>query len=1029
MLEEKNLTRDDFDRAKAKTEVTGRPFMPKTGVSNSRELKRILALPRRVWEDRGDELVDLLTEYLRQPGGTQKLRPVQAAALQEAHDFGGVFSTARVGAGKTLISMLSFVVLESKSPVLIVPAKLVEKTRREMAQLRKHWMVPAWIRIISYEILGREQGARLLLEANPDVLVMDECFVGSTRVTTELGELPIEFVVNSGAGRYALSYDATTGQRVWRKIVRRMRKIRRGGLVKVCHEHGTFVCTPEHKIWTEDGYVEARALSRGDRLQGLCDHDASRVTGQANGGLLHVSVFQGAHEGDTHRVAASTPEETCGGLVRVVLDGVRGSSCATRAGGQETEGAAVLLDTLFSGVDCKDSSEVARAVRGARSSGLSSDEGRSATSTLRAYEKEQSVASPGGRGEDQGSASRGGRVHVPFAGREWHAYKAADVAGIGDRVSDRACHRTLFGARPVSEFAHALQGGSRRHRNEDSDRGGRQDAQDEEVAFPRSAEDRGARVSRVVRVEVLERGGAERSAASSGSDPFVYDLEVEDTHNYFADGVLVSNCHRVRNTRAAVTRRVKHFLAENEKIAEHTRIVPASDGVIYVHVPRLGAKSSDPPETQFYKIPCATQSDAESVARGVRTRVVAMSGTVTKRSMHDYAHITAWCLKKTNPVPEDFNTRMEWSLILDEKRNEQAKLAPGALINLCNDEELEQYRIDPIVTIRRAFRRRLVETPGVVATQEGALGTSLSITSQTLIAPELGPHFFALKKKWERPDGEPIMDALEMWRHLRTLAATGMFYRWNPAPPQMWRDQRKAWARMVRGVLSRGIPGLDSESPIVTAMDRHAAQMKDPLLDPEWKSPFTDEYILPALEELRKWREIRVTFTPETEAVWLSDVQLKAAAKWMQEEKGICWVEHIEFGRKLSELTGVPYYWRGGVNAAGKPIEDHPPGTPLIASIASNSEGRNLQAWFSNYITSAPTTGAALEQLIGRTHRDGQEADEVSVIIPIMIKEQVVQFEGAIRDAKYISQTTGQEQKLCYADMDFVTVQEAPEGF
>jgi len=618
LLSEKNLTKEDYDRAKAKTEVSGRPFMPKNGVSNSRELKRILALPRRTWEDRGDELAELLTEHLRAPGGTQKLRPVQAAALQEMHDFGGFFGPIRVGGGKTAVSMLAFVVLEAKSPVLVVPAKLVEKTRREMAQLRKHWLVPAYVRILSYEILGREQGANFLAESNPDVLVMDEC-------------------------------------------------------------------------------------------------------------------------------------------------------------------------------------------------------------------------------------------------------------------------------------------------------------------------------------------------------------------------------HRVRNTRAAVTRRVKHFLAENEKAAER--------------------------------------------GETVRTRVVAMSGTVTKRSMHDYAHITAWCLKKTNPVPEDFNTRMEWSLILDERRNETEKIAPGALINLCNDDEREAFKIDPIVTIRRAFRRRLVETPGVVATQEGELGTSLSITSQTLIAPELATHFFSLKKKWERPDGEPIMDALEMWRHLRALAACGMFYRWNPAPPVEWLTQRKAWARSVRTVLQRGIPGLDSESPIVTAMDRHTAQMSAPDSDPEWKSPFTDEYILPMLEELRKWREIRTTFKPETEAVWLSEVQLKAAAKWMSEEKGICWVEHIEFGRKLSELTGVPYYWRGGVNAQGKPIEDHPPGTPLIASIASNSEGRNLQAWSTNYITSCPTTGAAFEQLAGRTHRDGQEADEVSIIIPIMIKEQVVQYEGALRDAKYISQTTGQEQKLCYADTDFVTVQEAPEGY
>lgn len=51
-------------------------------------------------------------------------------------------------------------------------------------------------------------------------------------------------------------------------------------------------------------------------------------------------------------------------------------------------------------------------------------------------------------------------------------------------------------------------------------------------------------VSRVESVEVIERG-------SSGGYPedcpegFVYDLEVEDNHNFFANGILVHNCHRL----------------------------------------------------------------------------------------------------------------------------------------------------------------------------------------------------------------------------------------------------------------------------------------------------------------------------------------------------------------------------------------------------------------------------------------------------------------------------------------------------
>jgi hypothetical protein len=50
----------------------------------------------------------------------------------------------------------------------------------------------------------------------------------------------------------------------------------------------------------------------------------------------------------------------------------------------------------------------------------------------------------------------------------------------------------------------------------------------------------------VVGVALLECGGAERSGEGSG-DHRVYDIEVADNHNFFAAGVLVSNCDSYKN--------------------------------------------------------------------------------------------------------------------------------------------------------------------------------------------------------------------------------------------------------------------------------------------------------------------------------------------------------------------------------------------------------------------------------------------------------------------------------------------------
>jgi hypothetical protein len=142
-------------------------------VQNTPELARIVALPRRIPTD-DPAFTEALSALLRRPGGTQTLRPVQARALYEATASRGLLAPIRVGGGKTLLSLLFFVVLGSKRPLLLLPAKLVEKTKREMGLLVKHWKIPTFLRIESYEKLSRVQHARLLDRYRPDVVFADE---------------------------------------------------------------------------------------------------------------------------------------------------------------------------------------------------------------------------------------------------------------------------------------------------------------------------------------------------------------------------------------------------------------------------------------------------------------------------------------------------------------------------------------------------------------------------------------------------------------------------------------------------------------------------------------------------------------------------------------------------------------------------------------------------------------------------------------------------------------------------------------
>jgi len=410
------------------------------------------------------------------------------------------------------------------------------------------------------------------------------------------------------------------------------------------------------------------------------------------------------------------------------------------------------------------------------------------------------------------------------------------------------------------------------------------------------------------------------------------------------DLIIADECHRLKNSRAAVTRRVARWMREH-------------------------------PTTKF----------------------VAVSGTITKRSLRDYAHIIKWCLPFGSPLPVTQHDLEEWSSALDEKIEDMQRLGVGGLVQLCRpDEHAELHRLaddKALSIVRRAFQRRLTETPGVVATSESALGASLRVIAvQPDLGTDLDAAFRKLRNDWVTPDDHPIIDGFQLWRHARELAC-GFYYRWNPRPPEEWLNARRNWARFVREVLAEHRPGLDSELPVARACSRGELP--------------TAEY--------EAWRMIRDTFKPNQEAVWISDRTLQFAADWLRKNNGVCWVEHIAFGERLSELSGLPYYGSGGLDRRKRMIEEET--GPCIASVLANAEGRNLQHWNKSLVISCQPSGLTWEQLLGRMHREGQTADEVSYEVMFACKEQMDGFYQALADARYLQDSLGSPQKLLYADV------------
>lgn len=402
------------------------------------------------------------------------------------------------------------------------------------------------------------------------------------------------------------------------------------------------------------------------------------------------------------------------------------------------------------------------------------------------------------------------------------------------------------------------------------------------------------------------------------------------------DLIVCDEAHRLKNRRAAVTRRVERYLQENDHCA-----------------------------------------------------FVAMSGTLTSRSLTDFGHLAMWALAERTPLPRGREELKRWSRAVDEKVKQ--RVHPGVLMELVDGELTLQ-------SVRAGVARRIHESPGVIHTPLAGVDSSLIMEGFSVkLPPTVEPYLDDLVSRYIAPNGEECTPA-DVWRVSRQLVL-GFYYRWDPPPPAPWLRARNAWWRFVRETLERDLPELDSELRIAQAIDRaidHGAKPQ-------------------GAEELVAWRNVRHIYTPNVVPTWVSQEPLKQILARVPKRPTLIWVEHVAVG-KWFERQGIPYHHNQGLDATRTYVEDRE-GQTIALSVNANAEGRNLQAWDHNLVTTFPSSGRVAEQLIGRTHRKGQTADEVTFDVHIGHPKVYEGFLQAYRDAQYQHAMTQSPQKLLLADL------------
>jgi hypothetical protein len=399
--------------------------------------------------------------------------------------------------------------------------------------------------------------------------------------------------------------------------------------------------------------------------------------------------------------------------------------------------------------------------------------------------------------------------------------------------------------------------------------------------------------------------------------------------------------------------------------------------------------------------------------RHPETRFVALSGTLTKRSLADYAHLAELALRERAPVPLDRWDLAAWCRILDARGEPQSDSDWRSLAPVFPDWEQHGERRQIIA--RKRYSAVLTSCPGVVATSDASVSASLYLHRRPLpLEPDspIAESLRELERTWTRPDGEELPDPLALARVGRQVSQ-GFYYRWawpTGVPDLAWLSSRNRWAAWVRYTLGRALPDLDSPARVEKAL--RAGRLRDER----------------GGSLLRAWDAESHKLPPPVEAVWFSDEVVQDVLRWALERVergvgGIVWYADVAMGDRL-RVCGLPVY------DAGEQVPRVPdPDCPVIAcSIAAHGTGKNLQAWADNLILAMPTSGDLAEQLVSRTHRAGQEADEVHVETYAHTRFFRKGLFQALADARYIEDTFGTPQRLCYATWTEGRPQEEPDA-
>lgn len=398
------------------------------------------------------------------------------------------------------------------------------------------------------------------------------------------------------------------------------------------------------------------------------------------------------------------------------------------------------------------------------------------------------------------------------------------------------------------------------------------------------------------------------------------------------------------------------------------------------------------------------------------TLFIAMSGTLTNSSIEEFSHLAKWALGDKSPVPRTWTGQDAWQRCLDVDDSQNVarhyhwrKMQP--LYEAFADTEGGKPRELPDIPyrerkekLRDAFMRRFSTAPGVVRTSKASVGASIRIrpiTDTELAVPDaIREAVRGVEHEYMLPGGTEIDDPLAKGRAKRQLAC-GFYYRWDwpdDEPDREWLHARREWKSQITRIIRYGPADLDTPALVRNAVERGEYSHDEELMDAWFE-----------------WQEHKDKDPPPKETVWVDDYFIDDVERRVREASTppLVWYQWRAVAERLDE-RGLDVYWPGEARSPEEADGDE----AIVVSIASAQEGNNLQQFGSNLVLTPPSSGDRWEQLLGRTHRQGQQRDEVVAGIYAHVPIFRRSIREARTDAQYVWRTQNQRQKLLIADWE-----------